>query len=96
MEVPPSKSSISDAGHLMHNLSISPSMKFRRSCRNPLVPRSPFPDQPRLQDLRCLQMPLVPCKTFSLRRPRISPKEGSKQPKEYGCCIRHQRCPSPR
>ncbi|PGH30358.1 TIGR01456 family HAD hydrolase [[Emmonsia] crescens] len=47
IEVPASRSSISDAAHLMHNLSLSPSMKFRRASRNSFGTSLPIPRSPR-------------------------------------------------
>lgn len=47
IEVPASKSSISNAKSLMHNLSLSPSMKDRRASRNSFGTSLPIPRSPR-------------------------------------------------
>ncbi|PGH18574.1 TIGR01456 family HAD hydrolase [Helicocarpus griseus UAMH5409] len=47
IEVPASRSSISDASSLMHNLSIAPSMKDRRASRNSFGTSLPIPRSPR-------------------------------------------------
>ncbi|KAJ5133621.1 hypothetical protein N7448_001358 [Penicillium atrosanguineum] len=52
VEVPVTGSSISDAAALMHNLSLSPSMKERRSSRNSFGTSLPIPRSPRNSHLR--------------------------------------------
>ncbi|KAJ5709672.1 hypothetical protein N7493_009963 [Penicillium malachiteum] len=47
IEIPSSRSAISDAAALMHNLSLSPSMKERRSSRNSFGTSLPIPRSPR-------------------------------------------------
>jgi HAD superfamily hydrolase (TIGR01456 family) len=47
VEIPASRSSISDAAALMHNLSLSPSMKERRGSRNSFGTSLPIPRSPR-------------------------------------------------
>ncbi|KAJ5088430.1 hypothetical protein N7456_012046 [Penicillium angulare] len=47
VEIPSSRSAISDAAALMHNLSLSPSMKERRSSRNSFGTSLPIPRSPR-------------------------------------------------
>ncbi|KAJ5905440.1 uncharacterized protein N7473_002356 [Penicillium subrubescens] len=47
VEIPASRSSISDAASLMHNLSLSPSMKERRGSRNSFGTSLPIPRSPR-------------------------------------------------
>ncbi|SPJ75314.1 uncharacterized protein FTOL_05045 [Fusarium torulosum] len=51
-EIPATRSSISEAAKYMHNLSVSPSMRDRRSSRNSFgtalpIPRKPYPGAPR-------------------------------------------------
>ncbi|KAF3388701.1 Uncharacterized protein F1880_004171 [Penicillium rolfsii] len=47
VEIPATRSSISDAASLMHNLSLSPSMKERRGSRNSFGTSLPIPRSPR-------------------------------------------------
>ncbi|KAJ5089440.1 hypothetical protein N7532_008124 [Penicillium argentinense] len=47
VEVPASRSTLSDAAALMHNLSLSPSMKERRGSRNSFGTSLPIPRSPR-------------------------------------------------
>lgn len=47
VEVPASRSSISDAAQFMHNLSLAPSMRDRRSSRNSFGTSLPIPRSPR-------------------------------------------------
>lgn len=47
IEVPATRSSISDAANYMHNLSVSPSMKDRRGSRNSFGTSLPIPRSPR-------------------------------------------------
>ncbi|RMJ21788.1 Phosphatidyl synthase [Aspergillus sp. HF37] len=51
VEVPATRSSISDAAQFMHNLSLSPSMKDRRGSRNSFGTSLPIPRSPRMSRL---------------------------------------------
>ncbi|PKS06074.1 hypothetical protein jhhlp_007908 [Lomentospora prolificans] len=52
IEIPASRTSISDAEKLMHNLSGSPSMKHRRASRNSFGAALPIPRSPRFSNRR--------------------------------------------
>lgn len=52
IEVPASRSAVSDAEKLMHNLSGSPSMKHRRASRNSFGASLPIPRSPRFSNRR--------------------------------------------
>ncbi|RJE17783.1 Phosphatidyl synthase [Aspergillus sclerotialis] len=51
IEIPATRSSISDAAQFMHNLSLSPSMKDRRGSRNSFGTSLPIPRSPRMSRL---------------------------------------------
>lgn len=57
VEIPATRSSISDAAALMHNLSLSPSMKDRRGSRNSFGTSLPIPRSPRQSRLVSAQRP---------------------------------------
>ncbi|KAJ5579525.1 HAD-superfamily hydrolase [Penicillium hispanicum] len=52
MEVPATRSSISDTSAIMHHLSLSPSMKDRRGSRNSFGVSLPIPRSPRMSQVR--------------------------------------------
>ena len=60
IEIPATRSSISDAAAFMHNLSLSPSMKDRRGSRNSFGTSLPIPRSPRQSRLASLQRPGAP------------------------------------
>lgn len=55
IEIPATRSSISDAAQFMHNLSLSPSMKDRRGSRNSFGTSLPIPRSPRASRLSSIQ-----------------------------------------
>ena len=55
IEIPATRSAISDAAQFMHNLSLSPSMKDRRGSRNSFGTSLPIPRSPRLSRLSSVQ-----------------------------------------
>ena len=55
IEIPATRSSISDAASFMHNLSLAPSMKDRRGSRNSFGTSLPIPRSPRLSRLSTAQ-----------------------------------------
>ncbi|CAI7568877.1 unnamed protein product [Penicillium glandicola] len=55
VEIPATRSAISDAAQFMHNLSLSPSMKDRRGSRNSFGTSLPIPRSPRLSRLSSVQ-----------------------------------------
>lgn len=57
VEIPATRSSISDAAAFMHNLSLSPSMKDRRGSRNSFGTSLPIPRSPRQSRLAPAQRP---------------------------------------
>ncbi|KAJ4377875.1 hypothetical protein N0V83_000705 [Neocucurbitaria cava] len=57
IEVPATRSSISDASHFMHNLSLSPSMKDRRGSRNSFGTSLPIPRSKRQSRLSSVHYP---------------------------------------
>ncbi|ORX99227.1 HAD-like domain-containing protein [Clohesyomyces aquaticus] len=57
IEVPATRSSISDTSHLMHNLSLSPSMKDRRGSRNSFGASLPIPRSKRQSRLSSVHYP---------------------------------------
>lgn len=59
VEIPATRSSISDAAALMHNLSLSPSMKDRRGSRNSFGTSLPIPRSPRVSRLSAAKRPGV-------------------------------------
>ncbi|KAJ5570112.1 haloacid dehalogenase-like hydrolase [Penicillium hispanicum] len=59
VEIPATRSSISDAAAFMHNLSLSPSMKDRRGSRNSFGTSLPIPRSPRHSRLSSVKRPGV-------------------------------------
>lgn len=60
VEIPATRSSISDAAQFMHNLSLSPSMKDRRGSRNSFGTSLPIPRSPRHSRLSSVKRPGAP------------------------------------
>ncbi|KAI9932970.1 hypothetical protein ASPWEDRAFT_33979 [Aspergillus wentii DTO 134E9] len=59
VEIPATRSSISDAAQYMHNLSLSPSMRDRRGSRNSFGTSLPIPRSPRVSRLSSVAKPSV-------------------------------------
>ncbi|KAI2732805.1 hypothetical protein DTO013F2_10579 [Penicillium roqueforti] len=55
VEIPATRSAISDAAQFMHNLSLSPSMRDRRGSRNSFGTSLPIPRSPRMSRLSSVQ-----------------------------------------
>ncbi|CAI7666842.1 unnamed protein product [Penicillium bialowiezense] len=55
IEIPATRSAISDAASFMHNLSLAPSMKDRRNSRNSFGTSLPIPRSPRMSRLSSVQ-----------------------------------------
>lgn len=66
IEIPASRSSVSDTSQFMHNLSLSPSMKERRGSRNSFGTSLPIPRSPRVSRLSTVQTAGAPSVSHDL------------------------------